>query len=110
MVDTNWLNFKGQVVLVTGGGGAIGSKPALAFVQCGADLVLSDVDEAKLATTEKSVKALGRQTPVGAWSGSGPVWRSTPFRPVRPTPPSWQQSWPIKPFASTPAPGSRSAI
>ncbi len=65
MIETNWLDFKGQVALITGGGGAIGSKLALAFAERGADLVLADADEAKLATTEAAVKALGRQALVG---------------------------------------------
>jgi NAD(P)-dependent dehydrogenase (short-subunit alcohol dehydrogenase family) len=65
MADTNWLNFKGQIVLITGGGGAIGNKLALAFAGLGADLVLADVDEAKLATTQGAVRALGRQALVG---------------------------------------------
>ena len=65
MADMNWLDFKGQVALITGGGGAIGNKLALAFAEHGADLVLVDVDEAKLARTQTAVNALGRQTLVG---------------------------------------------
>ena len=65
MADKNWLDFRGQVVLITGGGGAIGNQLALAFAECGADLVLVDADKAKLATTQAAVEALGRQTLVG---------------------------------------------
>jgi 2-deoxy-D-gluconate 3-dehydrogenase len=65
MVDKNWLDFKGQVVLITGGGGAIGTLLAMAFAEAGADLVLVDTDKAKLATTQAAVEALGRKTLVG---------------------------------------------
>ena len=65
MADKNWLDFRGQVVLITGGGGAIGNQLALAFGERGADLVLVDVDKAKLAATQAAAEALGRQTLVG---------------------------------------------
>jgi NAD(P)-dependent dehydrogenase (short-subunit alcohol dehydrogenase family) len=65
MAYKNWMDFKGQVVLITGGGGAIGHQLALAFAELGADLVLVDTDEAKLATTQAAVKALGRKTLTG---------------------------------------------
>ena len=65
MADKNWLDFRGQVVLITGGGGAIGNQLALAFGERGADLVLVDADKAKLATTQAAVEALGRQTLTG---------------------------------------------
>ena len=65
MADKNWMDFKGQVVLITGGGGAIGNQLALAFAERGADLALVDTDEAKLATTQAAVKALGRKTLTG---------------------------------------------
>ena len=65
MADKNWLDFRGQVTLITGGGGAIGNQLALAFAERGADLVLVDTDKAKLATTQAAVKALGRKTLTG---------------------------------------------
>jgi NAD(P)-dependent dehydrogenase (short-subunit alcohol dehydrogenase family) len=65
MVDKNWLDFKGQVVLITGGGGAIGNQLAIAFAERGADLVLADTDKAKLETTQAAVEALRRKTLVG---------------------------------------------
>lgn len=65
MADANRIDFKGQVVLITGGGGAIGNKLALAFGERGADLVLADIDPAKLGATEGAVKALGRRALAG---------------------------------------------
>lgn len=64
MADKNWFDFRGQVVLITGGGGAIGNRLALAFGERGADLVLADVDKAKLATTRARDRGL-RQAGVG---------------------------------------------
>jgi NAD(P)-dependent dehydrogenase (short-subunit alcohol dehydrogenase family) len=65
MADKNGFDFRGQVVLITGGGGAIGNRLALAFAECGAHLVIVDADKEKLATTQAAVEALGRQTLVG---------------------------------------------
>ena len=65
MTDKNWLDFKGQVVLITGGAGAIGSQLALAFAGRGADVVLVDTDKAKLAATQAAIEALGRQALAG---------------------------------------------
>ena len=66
MADQDWFDFSGQVVLITGGGGAIGKSLALTFAEHGADLALMDVDEAKLATTQAAVAALGRRTLAGS--------------------------------------------
>ena len=50
-----------HVVVVTGGGGAIGSATARAFAQQGADVAVLDLDGAAAATTAKSIggNALG---------------------------------------------------
>jgi len=62
MADKNWLDFRKKVILITGGGGAIGYQLARAFAECGADLVLVDTDKVKLSTAQTAVEALGRQT------------------------------------------------
>jgi NAD(P)-dependent dehydrogenase (short-subunit alcohol dehydrogenase family) len=41
----NFFDFKGKVVLVTGGGGSIGSEFGRAFAECGAKVVLADLDK-----------------------------------------------------------------
>ncbi len=53
-------NLSGKTVLVTGAGSGIGRESALAFGSRGADLVICDVDEAGLAQTGETLKALGR--------------------------------------------------
>ncbi|HEY8493866.1 MAG TPA: SDR family NAD(P)-dependent oxidoreductase [Myxococcota bacterium] len=54
-------NLKGRTVLVTGAASGIGKETALAFGRRGADLVICDVDESGLKTTEAALRALGRQ-------------------------------------------------
>ncbi len=46
--------FTGQVVLVTGGAGAIGAATAKAFAQLGAHVVVLDLDAAKAASAAKA--------------------------------------------------------
>jgi len=53
-------DLSGKTVLVTGAGSGIGRESALAFGSRGADLVICDVDEAGLAQTGETLKALGR--------------------------------------------------
>lgn len=54
-------NLEGRTVLVTGAASGIGKETALAFGRRGADLVICDVDENGLKTTEAALRALGRQ-------------------------------------------------
>ena len=62
MTDRSWLDFSEKVVLITGGGGAIGNQLARAFAEREANLVIVDADKAKLSATQAVVEALGRQT------------------------------------------------
>jgi 3-oxoacyl-[acyl-carrier protein] reductase len=54
----------GQVALVTGAAGGIGRACAIAFARAGADLVISDLDEAMLAETQDAVSELGQRAVV----------------------------------------------
>ena len=53
-------NLEGRTVLVTGSGSGIGRETALAFARRGADLVLCDIDEERVAETEQAIRALDR--------------------------------------------------
>lgn len=57
-MDTS--NLRGRTVLVTGAGSGIGRETALLAARRGADLVICDVDDAGLADTDESARALGR--------------------------------------------------
>jgi len=48
------FNFSGKVVLITGGGGSLGQEFGRAFSQCGANVILADINEDRLkeCTTE----------------------------------------------------------
>ena len=52
-------NLAGKNVLITGAGSGIGRSTALAFARHGAKLVLSDINQANLATVEREVTSLG---------------------------------------------------
>src|SRR5688572_28795866 len=51
--------FADRIVVITGAGGGLGSALARGFAQEGAELVLTDVDEAGLEQTLADVDALG---------------------------------------------------
>jgi NAD(P)-dependent dehydrogenase (short-subunit alcohol dehydrogenase family) len=51
--------LEGKVAIITGAGGGIGRAAALVFAREGAQVVLSDVDEASLAETAAQVESAG---------------------------------------------------
>src|SRR5215212_1663837 len=56
-MDTS--NLRGRTVLVTGAGSGIGHETALLAARRGADLVICDVDEARLAEVERAARHNG---------------------------------------------------
>ena len=54
-------NLVGKTALVTGSASGIGKETALALARAGADLVLCDLDEAGLKSTEEEIRAMGRK-------------------------------------------------
>jgi NAD(P)-dependent dehydrogenase (short-subunit alcohol dehydrogenase family) len=54
-------NLKDRVAVVTGAGAGIGRAIALELARAGMNVVLADIDLAKLASVAKEVEALGRQ-------------------------------------------------
>ena len=67
-----WFDLTGRVALVTGGGanGGNGHAIALGLARYGADLLVTDVDEAGAEQTAAEVQALGRRC-VWVWADSG---------------------------------------
>ncbi|MBQ6947451.1 MAG: SDR family NAD(P)-dependent oxidoreductase, partial [Clostridia bacterium] len=49
------MNFKGKVALITGAAVGIGRAAALKFAEGGADLLLIDLSEEKLAVVKEEV-------------------------------------------------------
>ena len=55
------MEFKGKVAVVTGGASGIGRATALEFAKAGADIVIVDVNEQRMAEVRTEVEALGRR-------------------------------------------------
>ena len=55
------LRLDGQVAIVTGGGGGLGTLAALAFAEAGADVVVAARTLARCEVTAAKVRALGRR-------------------------------------------------
>jgi NAD(P)-dependent dehydrogenase (short-subunit alcohol dehydrogenase family) len=55
------MNLSGEVAVITGGASGIGRGTALALARAGADIVLADVNDRRLADVEREIAALGRR-------------------------------------------------
>jgi len=55
------MHIAGEVAVITGGASGIGRATALALARQGADVVLADVNDTRLAATEAEIVALGRR-------------------------------------------------
>ena len=58
---TNLPDFSADVCLVTGAAQGLGRQLALKFAECGATLVLWDINEEKVFTVAEEVRALGNE-------------------------------------------------
>ena len=65
-MNENLFDMTGKVAVVTGSSknGGIGYAIATAFAQHGADVVVTDIDDAGAKTTGEEIKAMGRKTAV----------------------------------------------
>ena len=61
MIGTERFSLAGQVAVVTGGGGGLGSAGALALAECGADIALIARNRAKLDDAARAVESAGRR-------------------------------------------------
>jgi NAD(P)-dependent dehydrogenase (short-subunit alcohol dehydrogenase family) len=55
------MKLAGEVAVITGGASGIGRGTALAMARAGADIVLADVNDARLAEVAAEITALGRR-------------------------------------------------
>jgi NAD(P)-dependent dehydrogenase (short-subunit alcohol dehydrogenase family) len=55
------VNVSGEVAVITGGASGIGRGTALALARQGADLVLADINDGRLAQVRDEIAALGRR-------------------------------------------------
>src|SRR5216684_90203 len=55
------VNVSGEVAVITGGASGIGRGTALAMARAGADVVLADVNDGRLAQVRDEIAALGRR-------------------------------------------------
>ncbi len=55
------MNPAGEIAVITGGASGIGRGTALALARAGADVVLADVHDGRLASTGAEIAALGRR-------------------------------------------------
>jgi 2-deoxy-D-gluconate 3-dehydrogenase len=59
LIDNNLFNFKEKVVLITGGGGSIGSELARAFIECQAKVVITDKSVSEMEKFREELRNKG---------------------------------------------------
>ncbi|MBP8122124.1 MAG: SDR family oxidoreductase [Caldilineaceae bacterium] len=74
MMETSLFDLSGKVAVVTGAGanGGIGHAIALGFARYGADVFVSDIDEAGLKITVEEIRQLGRRVEMALCDISSP--------------------------------------
>jgi NAD(P)-dependent dehydrogenase (short-subunit alcohol dehydrogenase family) len=55
------MNVAGEIAVITGGASGIGRGTAMALARRGADIVLADVNDGRLAEVESEISAMGRR-------------------------------------------------
>src|SRR5437879_13850934 len=55
------MNVAGEVAVITGGASGIGRGTALALARRGADIVLADVNDRRLAAVKAEIAGMGRR-------------------------------------------------
>jgi NAD(P)-dependent dehydrogenase (short-subunit alcohol dehydrogenase family) len=55
------LEFKGKVAVITGAASGIGRSVALALAKLGTDIVVADLDDARLGEVRKEIEGMGRR-------------------------------------------------
>ena len=58
---TKSIDLTGKVGIVTGGASGLGAYAALALAECGADVVIGDIDRAEGEKTVAAIEAMGRR-------------------------------------------------
>lgn len=58
------FDFKNNVVLITGGAGSLGSEMAKAFLECGAKVVITDINLERLDETAEELRRIGEIQPL----------------------------------------------
>jgi len=81
---TNLFDLTGKVAVITGASakGGIGHATALCFARAGADVFVSDIDDAGVQTTAEEIRALGRTAGVAHCDISNPADVENLFREV----------------------------
>jgi len=55
------MEFKNKIAVITGGGSGIGRSMALALAKQGSDIVIADINDARLNSVQQEITAIGRR-------------------------------------------------